>query len=311
MSVIKDCLTGLAIGDAMGVPIEEYDRKRLINKPVTNMLGWGNYYVPEGSWSDDTSMTLATIDAILESDGVDITHIADKLCEWVNDAKYTPTGELFSITDTTRFSLMRYWDSKNASTCGGIKPTTNDNGSIIRMAPIALYCFYKNLPDKKIYDLVYKVSAITNANVISIIGCFIYVKFMIYILNGKTIEEAYKLIRKYKYDKFFDLDLLEEYERVIKNDISELPMDEIESDNYVVHALEATIWVLLHTNSFESAIIGAINLGECTDNIGSLTGAIAGIVYKNKSIPKTWAESLQRKDFIDKLARKHNTYLTK
>ena len=311
MSTIKDCITGLAIGDAMGVPIEEYERKRLINKPVTNMLGWGNYYVPEGSWSDDTSMTLATIDAILESDGVDITHIADKLCEWVNDAKYTPTGELFSITDTTRFSLMRYWGSKNASTCGGVKPSTNDNGSIIRMTPIALYCFYKKLTDKKIYDLVYKVSSITNANVISIIGCFIYVKFMVYILNGKTIEEAYKLIRKYKYDKYFDLDLLEEYERLINNDISELPMDEIESDNYVVHALEATIWVLLHTNSFESTIIGAINLGECTDNIGSLTGAIAGIVYKNKGIPKTWAETLQRKDYIDKLARKYNTYLTK
>ena len=81
--------------------------------------------------------------------------------------------------------------------------------------------------------------------------------------------------------------------------------------NYCVHALEASLWVLLNTNSFESAIIGAINLGECTDNIGSLTGAIAGIVYKSKSMPKEWVNTLQRKDFIDKLVRKYNTYLTK
>lgn len=311
MSDIKNCIYGLTIGDAMGVPIEEYDRKRLLNKPVTKMLGWGNYYVPEGSWSDDTSMTLATMDSIIESKGVDVTDIANKLCEWVNDNKYTPTGELFSITDTTRFSLMRFWDSKNALTSGGVKPSTNDNGSLIRMSPIALYCFYKKLSDKKIYDLVYKTSSITNANIISIISCFIYVKLMIYILNGKTIEEAYKLIRRYKYDKFFDLSYLEEFDRLIKEDISKLSIDEIESDNFCVHALEATIWVLLNTNSFESAIIGAINLGECTDNIGSLTGAIAGIVYKNKSMPKEWIDSLQRKDFIDKLTRKYNTYLTK
>ena len=227
MSTIKDCITGLVIGDAIGVPIEEYDRKRLLNKPVTNMLGWGNYFVPEGSWSDDTSMTLATIDSILESDGVDVTDIANKMCEWVNDNKYTPTGELFSITDTTRFSLMRFWDSKNALTCGGVKPSTNDNGSLIRMSPIALYCFYKNLPDKKIYDLVYKVSSITNANIISIITCFIYVKFMIYILNGKTIEEAYKLVKRYKYDKFFDISYLDEFDRLLKNDIGKLSIDDL------------------------------------------------------------------------------------
>ncbi len=311
MSIIKDCIYGLAVGDAMGVPIEEYDRSRLLKNPVTNMLGYGNYFVPAGSWSDDTSMTLITMDSIADSKGVDITDIANKMCEWVNDNKYTPTGELFSITDTTRFSLMRYWDSKNALTCGGVKPSTNDNGSLIRMSPIALYCFYKELSDKKIYELVYKVSRITNANIISIITCFMYVKFMIYVLNGKTIKDAYKMVRKYKYDKFFDLSYLEEFDRFIKEDITNLSIDEIESDNYCVHALEAAIWVLANTNSFESAIIGAINLGECTDNIGSLVGAVAGIVYKNKSIPKEWKESLQKRDLIDKLTRKYNTYLTK
>ena len=311
MSDIKNCLIGLAVGDAMGVPIEEYDRSRLLKKPITNMLGFGNYFVPAGSWSDDTSMTLATIDSIIDCNGVEVTDIANKLCEWINDAKYTPTGELFSITDITRFSLMRYWESKNALTCGAVKPSSNDNGSLIRMSPIALYCFYKKLSDKKIYDLVYKVSSITNANIISIVTCFMYVKFMMYILNGKTIEEAYKLVKKYKYDKFFDISYLEEFDRILKDDISKLSINDIESDNYCVHALEACLWVLLNTNSYESAVIGAINLGECTDNIGSLTGAIAGIVYKSKGIPKAWSDSLQKKDLIDKLARKYNTYLTK
>lgn len=311
MSDIKNCLIGLAVGDAMGVPIEEYDRSRLLNKPITNMLGFGNYFVPAGSWSDDTSMTLATIESIVECKNVEITDIANKLCEWINDAKYTPTNELFSIKDNTRFSLMRYWESKNALTCGGVKASSNDNGSLIRMSPIALYCFYKKLPDKKIYDLVYKVSSITNANIISIASCFIYVKFMMYILNGKTIEESYKLIKKYKYDKFFDISYLDEFDRLLNNDISKLPINDIYSDDYCVHALEACIWVLLNTNSYESAVIGSINLGECTDNLGSLTGAIAGIFYKSKGIPKSWIDTLQRKDYIDKLARKYNTYLTK
>lgn len=62
---IKSAIYGFVIGDAMGVPVEFEDREKLMESPVTNMLGYGSYDVPKGVWSDDTSMTLATIDSII------------------------------------------------------------------------------------------------------------------------------------------------------------------------------------------------------------------------------------------------------
>ncbi len=58
----KNGIIGLAIGDAMGVPLEFCIREKLMQNPTTEMKGYGSHDVPKGSWSDDTSMTLATMD---------------------------------------------------------------------------------------------------------------------------------------------------------------------------------------------------------------------------------------------------------
>ena len=87
MSIIKDSLYGFAIGDAMGVPIEFENRDKLKNNLVTSMLGYGSYDVPKGTWSDDTSMTLATIDSLINNKGeLNYNDIADKFCDWINNA---------------------------------------------------------------------------------------------------------------------------------------------------------------------------------------------------------------------------------
>ncbi len=59
---IKNGLFGFAVADALGVPIE-FSKRRFDNK-LTEMVGYGTHPVPEGTWSDDTSMTIATMDAI-------------------------------------------------------------------------------------------------------------------------------------------------------------------------------------------------------------------------------------------------------
>ena len=58
----KAGIIGFAVGDAMGVPLEFCMREKKKKNPTTEMKGYGSHDVPKGSWSDDTSMTLATID---------------------------------------------------------------------------------------------------------------------------------------------------------------------------------------------------------------------------------------------------------
>ena len=67
MSKVLDCVIGHAVGDAMGVPTEFKSREKLLSNPVTDMVGFGSHSVPKGTWSDDTSMSIGTIDAIINN----------------------------------------------------------------------------------------------------------------------------------------------------------------------------------------------------------------------------------------------------
>lgn len=53
----KSGIIGLAVGDAMGVPLEFCIREKLMKNPITEMIGYGTHNVPKGCWSDDSSMT--------------------------------------------------------------------------------------------------------------------------------------------------------------------------------------------------------------------------------------------------------------
>ena len=55
---IYNTLYGAIVADALGVPVEFKDRDYLKQNPVTDMIGYGTYNLPKGSWSDDSSMML-------------------------------------------------------------------------------------------------------------------------------------------------------------------------------------------------------------------------------------------------------------
>lgn len=305
MNKVKDSLVGFAIGDAMGVPIEFESRNKLLKHPITSMIGFGSYDVPEGTWSDDTSMTLATFDSIIECNDIDYNNIADKFCDWFNYAKYTATDEVFDIGITTKNAIIRYWyDKSDATKCGGHSFNENGNGSLMRMLPIALFCYYKKLNDKRIYEIVKKVSSITHAHNISIMGCFIYVKFLGYILQGKNKLDSYNLIKKINYSTYFTKEIINEYERLLNGSINNLDIDEINSNGYIVYTLETVLWIILNTHSYEQSIIGAINLGGDTDTIGAITGSIAGILYGYDNIPKRWLKKLRKIELILEIVKK-------
>ena len=63
---IKSALFGIAVGDALGVPVEFKSREELIRNPVKRMLGFGTYDVPEGTWSDDSSLSFCLAEALTQ-----------------------------------------------------------------------------------------------------------------------------------------------------------------------------------------------------------------------------------------------------
>lgn len=297
--MIKDALYGFIIGDAMGVPLEFMSREELTRNPVTKMIGGGSHNLPKGIWSDDTSMTLATMDSISTTHAIDCDDIANRFCDWINYGKYTATNLVFGVGKITRNALFRYWNQKkDATKCGGTSYLENGNGSLMRMLPIAFYCYNRHLNSKEIYSIVKDVSSITHAHEISILGCYIYVCYILLLLSGKNKLDNYQLLSQQDYS-MFSSDSLEQYKRILSTELLSLSVDEISSSGYIVSTLEAVLWVILHTDSFEQAIIESINLGNDTDTVGAITGSMAGILYGYSSIPQKWIDSLEGKDSLN------------
>lgn len=306
----KSGVIGLAIGDAMGVPLEFCVREKLMQHPTTQMLGYGSHDVPKGSWSDDSSMTLATIDAIIKDGCINYNTIATNFLEWMKNAKYTPTDTVFDIGRTCLRAIAKFESNQEiAEKCGGTSEMDNGNGSMMRILPLTYYCFSKKMNEKEIYEIVKNVSSITHGHEISIMGCFIYVMYGIELLSNKNLTQAYEKIKKIKYNTYFSEKTIDRYERILKKNIKKYSLDEIKSTGFIVDTLEATLWILLNTNSYNQSIIGAINLGNDTDTVGACVGGLAGIYYGLENINKTWQSELLKYDYIVELCDQFNEVL--
>ena len=90
----------------------------------------------------------------------------------------------------------------------------------------------------------------------------------------------------------------EKYRRILKHELKELDEDSIKSTGYVVDTLEASMWTLLNTNSYEEAIVEAVSLGDDTDTVAAITGSMAGTIYGVNSIPERWLSKVRKVDYI-------------
>ena len=302
----KNILIGASVGDALGVPVEFKSRQHLKTNPVTDIMGFGTYDKPAGTFSDDSSMMFCLAESLVE--GYDVNDIAENFQKWMHEGYWTADGEVFDVGIATRKAINRLRVVKHPTEAGSTAERDNGNGSLMRILPLAVYA--KDLSIDERCEIVKQVSSITHAHSRSVLACIYYIEFALNILEAETIEEAYLntnfWLRIY-------LDENTEYqtesiyfERILNGSLLELSENEIKSSGYVIDSLEAAIWCLLHSNSYEECILKAVNLGEDTDTIACIAGGIAGVFYDVKTIPEHWINQLARKEDILNLANRLN-----
>lgn len=300
---VKNMLLGLATADALGVPVEFQSREQLRANPVTGMREFGTWEQPAGTWSDDTTMTIAALDSIARRGNIDYVDIMENFLRWYNNDEFTATGELFDIGNTTRGALVRYSRKILPPTkCGAVDENSNGNGSLMRILPATLYLFAtRGKISAGELPIIHEFSALTHGHAISKISCGIYSLIAAQILSGKNISDAFK-IGMDDAKKFYELDdAFSNFNRLCDKNFAALPEEKISSSGYVLHTLEAALWCLLNSNDYKSAALKAVNLGRDTDTVGAITGGLAGILYGAESIPSEWLATLKRRDYLEKL----------
>ena len=301
---IKSSIMGFVVGDALGVPVEFSSKKQMQEHPLTDMEEYGTHNQPIGTWSDDSSMTLATIDSINEKGKIDYNDIMKKYSEWKRTAKYTATDKLFDIGITTSNAIGRYNRGEmNPTECGDYGLNNNGNGSLMRSLPIAIYLANSNLSENEKTKIVNEYSSMTHAHEISRLGCKIYCDFIEGLIkNNFDKVKALDTIKNKNYKKFYSNETINLYRRVLDGTICNEREENIKGSGYVLHTLEASVWAIMTTDNYSDAVLKSINLGEDTDTVGAITGSLAGMIYGYSNIPNKWLNNIKKRDEVEKIS---------
>ena len=258
---------GLAIGDAMGSPIE-FEKPRPRDKYIRRYQSGGFHAVSAGEFTDDTSMALAMADAFIESQKTngypfDGHMVMRNFLDWRYEGKYSPRGKCFDVGLTVSGALWKYKENSTTPFHGCRHHMSAGNGGLMRLAPP--------------------------------------------LIVSKTKEDAIKLAREstrlthgaeeaLMYSEMFAEEVWDG--RILPKYASyRHPLDidraDVLSGGYVKETYQAAWWAYQTTDNFEDCIIEAINLGHDSDTTGAVAGMIAGRMYGFDAIPKWMVEGLQ------------------
>lgn len=304
---VQAALLGAVVGDALGVPFEFLSREQTRSRFTGAMTGYGTYNQPPGTWSDDSSMLLCTAEVYAK--GFSLPLLADTFVRWMDQAHMTPHGRVFDCGITTSSALRRYHSGASVAACGCTEEGCNGNGSLMRIAPVAIYHAFSS--DAELCKTVSSASAITHAHPRSRLGCVIFSLLIANVLQSFVANPAlassdalrHALVALHRnhhgvlHASAFSPEL-PHYHRIFLPGFKELPVDRIYSDGYVIHTLEASLWCVLRNTSFRDAVSMAVALGSDCDTTACVTGVLAGLLFGVESIPEEWVGALQSRERV-------------
>ena len=304
-------IMGVVVGDALGCPVQFESRREVAGHPVTGMRGYGTFNLPEGSWTDDSSLTIALLESIGRLGRIDLDDIMGNFMKWLYDGEFTPYGYSYDVGHGTMQAIGRYKKNRKAQKCGGEEEWNNGNGSLMRILPACIYCSKKlrggEFSERGAILSVHAIGGLTHAHIRSNIACGLYFFMADQVMNAEgTLRERLQagITRGFEFYEAFlaDKDNLRLYDRLQDPDaFAAVPADRIKSSGYVVDTLEAAVWSLITTDSFEQALLKAVNLGDDTDTVGAVTGGLAGLYYGYDKIPADWLSAIKRREWIEGL----------
>jgi len=280
---------GLAVGDALGAPVEFCRRDTF--EPVTDMRAGGYFKLPVGAWTDDTAMALCLAESLVEHPELDLKDLLDRFCLWASKGANTSTGVCVGIGQNTLRVLGNY-HRKGELLAPETRQKSDGNGALMRLSPVAVRHWQSPVEAKRTADLQ---SRTTHYSDISAAACEALALILCSLVSGDAWRKASK-------PDFAD-HWPESIRAIAQEDWHKRHRDSIHSTGFVVHTLEAAMWAVDTTGSFATALLKAVNLGDDADSVGAVAGQLAGARYGLSGIPQNWLDVLVQHERIETLGR--------
>jgi ADP-ribosylglycohydrolase/tyrosine-protein phosphatase YwqE len=283
------------------------------------MESGGVYDMPEGTWSDDSSMALATLASILESGILAPENVMVKFCLWEVKGEFTPFGEAFDEGNTCSGAIYDFLENPDVNICGKTGEYANGNGALMRILPACLYYYevQKKYPSDMTGDVISGIdviSGLTHNHRRSKMACGLYYFMAREILDAATCVDGQhfdlmEILQKgldagFRFYGFNISNLTEMayFGRLFHlSELRETTEDTINASGYVIDSLEAAVWCLITTDTFRDCLLQAVNLGDDTDTVAAIAGGLAGLYYGYENIPEEWLCALQKRDWLEEM----------
>ncbi len=330
----RGMLVGLAIGDALGAPVEFLPGPAdiLIKEMGEEIEHFHeNYRAPKGVWTDDTEMALCIADSLIANKGYDSYDIMRRFRAWSEEGYRTyddkPASDVGcqtarAIEDFTQYPVV-WADTPKTESAG--------NGAIMRLAPIIIAntfpsAKYPTLRDGflegglavapedgggryiKLEDIeptirMAVLSCRETHNSIAAEATTALFSTMLYCaLHGlsKNNIASYcsRWIRSQVYDDFW----LKNAEELVGRALN--PSEEQFSNlgGYIVDAFSIALWGLMNYDNFKDGMMAVIRLGGDTDTNAACYGQLAGAHYGYRAIPEEWRNEVYLADELVEIA---------
>ncbi|MDA0159452.1 ADP-ribosylglycohydrolase family protein [Solirubrobacter ginsenosidimutans] len=289
----RGALLGLAVGDAVGTTVEFATPGTF--PPVRDMVGGGPFSLPPGAWTDDTSMALCLAESLVQRRTFDPVDQLQRYVRWYRDGHWSSTGRCFDIGNATRAALERF-EQTGEPYPGDAAPDAAGNGPLMKLAPIVLA--YASKPAEAIRHAGGSARTTHGAREAAD-ACRAFATLLLAALNGSWPRN----VGDPGYDRVVAAALgapafaaLDPRVTAALRSTREPPA--VRGGGYVVDALEAALWALRSTSTFEDGVLAAVNLGDDADTTAAIYGQLAGALYGADGIPESWRERLHRHDEI-------------
>ncbi len=292
----RGALLGLAVGDALGTTLE-FELPGSF-EPIDDMLGGGPFDLEPGQWTDDTSMALCLAESLIETGGFDPRDQMQRYLRWWREGHWSATGRCFDIGNATRAALARF-ERTGEPYAGSTDPHTAGNGSLMRLAPIAVA--HAHDPAEAV-RLAGESSRTTHAAREAVDACRYFASLLVGAIRGVPKHDLLAPRFAVATGLWDDEPPIETIDEVAAGSFLRKEPPEIRGTGHVVRTLEAALWAFASTDDFATGALKAVNLGDDADTTGAVFGQIAGATYGENAIPVGWRDRLARGPAIRGLA---------
>ena len=282
-------IIGSAAGDAVGAPFEFKEPGlygRMFPEPVKGgageMVGGGAFNWAPGEFTDDTQMAVALAEALLAADGYDPDAVWGRFRAWSAAAR--------DVGITTSYALSNAsWQGAALASHNATRGRSASNGCVMRIAPVGVMGV--RVGRDETMRIAVAQASLTHHDPAAAAGAALVAETIrLCILTGRfmpSLNAAFDWLVGTTVGPV----LQEQYAHLVSGDFDP-HTHQGPGNGSVWTAVAQAVWAVRTTASFHDAMVAAIQLGDDTDTVAAIAGAMAGAVYGLQGIPSRWTTYL-------------------